>query len=241
MTPRQIDAAYASLAGLLLLILVVEWLPGGAPPRVAPAPAPRNTAASPAARADAGQAAETVLARPLFSTQRRPPRVAQGPKQVVTGGEMPRLAGIIIGQRERRAIFMPETGKPITLVEGSTLDDLRVVAIAPGSVTLEGPKGRTVLRPVYDKSHGGGGGGGSAANPVQLNGLNQGIFNPNLNRPMFPPGMGPGGQPPGTPNLGAPNLGALQQQNTRMPQPDEAPDDGGQPPDQAANNPRDKE
>jgi hypothetical protein len=98
-----------------------------------------------------GQAEEwaaTILARPLFSPARRPPpsaaAEASGPV------ELGRLAGVLISQSGKRAIFAPERGKPIVAEEGSRIGPYLLRTIEPGQVTVIGPNGLRVLQPAHD-------------------------------------------------------------------------------------------
>jgi hypothetical protein len=92
-----------------------------------------------------------ILARPLFSPSRRPPRPApaagSGP---AVQGEFPRLAAVLIGPSGRSAIFAGSAGsKPIIVREGDAVASFVVRSIEPGRVTLDGPSGRRELRPVF--------------------------------------------------------------------------------------------
>jgi hypothetical protein len=183
MTPAQLMRIYAGVAGALAVLLVVEWLPAG-DPAVAPLPAARH-----AARAEVGLEpkqtlawADTINRRPLFTVSRKPAHTKAGlPVTADTG--LPRLAGIMITRAGRRAIFMPEGGKPTTLAEGATLDDYTIRQIRADRVVLSGgPKGDIVLQPSYDtKQHTGG-----LILPTSTPGFPQPGFNPGFN-PAFNP------------------------------------------------------
>jgi len=137
----------------LLLILIVEWLPGGEPAALPPARVPHLAPADQnAASKDTGDWADAITQRPLFSVGRRPPKAAQG-THTASGSGLPRLSGIMITPSERHAIFMPDSGKPMTLGEGAVLDDSTIRQIRPDRVVLSGPKGEIVLRLTFDKLH----------------------------------------------------------------------------------------
>jgi hypothetical protein len=195
----------AAAAGMLVILLAVEWLPSSDP--VIPVPTPpahvrgATTDAESVAR-DTADWASAITSRPLFSIGRRPPKVTQH-NQTVTATGLPRLSGIMIMPGIRRAIFMPETGKPITLGEGGSLDDYTIHRITPDRVYLSGPKGDMVLRPAYDSRIGG------TVTPVmgfQSNGFAQpgfpqpGFPQPGFQPPNFNAGFTPGLSPQPNPN-----------------------------------------
>ena len=184
-------AASGAMAGVLLLVLVVEWLPGGqeavtvAPPNLHP----RAVSEPDTVAKDTESWARTIVARPLFAINRRPPKSAGGRSAVASTG-LPRLSGIMISQAGKRAIFMPEGGRARTLAEGAMLDEYRISQISADRVILSGAKGEMVLKPAYDGLRAGGG-----AEP----GVGQPGF-PGFQPPGFqPPGFNPAFRPPGFP------------------------------------------
>jgi hypothetical protein len=86
-----------------------------------------------------------VLARPLFSPDRRP--AASSGARSVSG--LPRLSGIIVTGGRKVAIFAAP-GKPIVAEEGLRIGVYDVTAISNSGVTVAGPEGTTVLRPLFD-------------------------------------------------------------------------------------------
>lgn len=94
--------------------------------------------------------AETVLARPLFSPDRRPASVA------ATGAgdapaSLPRLAGILMDGPRRSVIFAaPDGSRPTVVAEGGDLGGFHVQTVEAGQVTVVGPDGTHVLRPSFD-------------------------------------------------------------------------------------------
>jgi general secretion pathway protein N len=139
-------AIWPALAAVLALLLAAEWLlPGAAPPpRVMPAiPAPGAGAAADAA---VGQWASTILARPIFSPDRRPPAVADANAVIV----LPRLTAIIITPETRRAVFLAPDGKALALGPGGEVAGYELKSITAGSVVLLGPDGGiTTVRPQF--------------------------------------------------------------------------------------------
>lgn len=87
-----------------------------------------------------------ILARPLFSPDRRP--AASGARSV---SGLPRLAGIVVTGSRKVAIFAaPAGGKPVVADEGGRLGAYDVRAINEDGVTVVGPEGALVLRPIFD-------------------------------------------------------------------------------------------
>ncbi len=125
--------------------------PAASPPLVAAPPDATtvpHAAAVPRAAAtalpEAIRAAQTtLLQRPLFSPNRRPPPDAA----VAAPGRHgpPRLAGVLIAPSGRRAIFADR----VVVAEGGALGRYTVQAIEAGQVTLLGPDGLQVLRPAF--------------------------------------------------------------------------------------------
>jgi hypothetical protein len=93
----------------------------------------------------------TILARPLFSPDRRPVAVAAA---AASGNPMPqglpRLAGVIVGPFGPSAIFAVEGGKPTVVKESGRIDiwDVRVVNV--GTVRINGPGGARTLHPSFE-------------------------------------------------------------------------------------------
>jgi hypothetical protein len=146
MSVLNLRTALPALAGALALLLAAEWLlPGAAPPpRIMPAiPAPGAGAQADAA---VGQWASTILARPIFSQDRRPPAVADATAVVV----LPRLTAIIITPGTRRAVFLAPGGKALALGPGGEVAGYQLKSITAGSVVLLGPDGGiTTVRPQF--------------------------------------------------------------------------------------------
>jgi hypothetical protein len=99
-------------------------------------------AAEPAGQRDAGVPA--ILARPLFSPDRR---AAASAARSVAG--LPRLTGIVVTGAHKVAIFAAP-GKAVVAEEGLRLGAYEVTAISDAGVTVAGPEGTTMLRPIFD-------------------------------------------------------------------------------------------
>jgi hypothetical protein len=158
----------ASLAIAVALMAVIAWQPGDAArDEVA---APRSvvaavTLSSPVVTADhTHDWAATVLARPLFSPNRRP--AADATTIAGTGpSKPPRLTGIVVGPFGRSAIFAGDGGKSIVVNEGGRINAFTVKSIETAQVYLLRPEGTDVLQPTFAA---GSGPGGSTAAPEPL-------------------------------------------------------------------------
>ncbi len=97
--------------------------------------------------------AATVLARPLFSRDRRP--AAQSAIAVSSGGPLllPRLTGVIVTRTTRNAIFAgPAGGHAVVIGEGGKLGRYTVQKIEAGRVVIASQDGRQTLTPHVDKA-----------------------------------------------------------------------------------------
>jgi hypothetical protein len=93
-----------------------------------------------------------ILARPLFSSTRRPPEVAPA---AAAGSDLAdaRLTGIVTEPGHRIAIFAVNGAKPLKLAVGEAVSGWRIESILPGEVSLSGPAGtKTTLQPKFDPS-----------------------------------------------------------------------------------------
>jgi hypothetical protein len=89
---------------------------------------------------------QEIVARPLFSPDRRPTvsdaRTIQG---------LPRLTGVIVNGPRRVAIFAASQGGSAVVVEaGSRVGVYEVREVTDAGVTVLGPEGTTVIRPTFD-------------------------------------------------------------------------------------------
>jgi hypothetical protein len=90
-----------------------------------------------------------ILARPLFSSTRRPPQAADA-APTDTGLSDTRLTGIVIAPGRHIAIFAPSGAKLLTVTEGQTMSGWRIDTITPTEVSLSGPEGTKTLQPKFD-------------------------------------------------------------------------------------------
>lgn len=90
-----------------------------------------------------------ILARPLFSPDRRPIESARG----VAG--LSRLSGIVVAGTRRLAIFAGAAGgRAVIAEEGARIGRYEVRSITDTGVTVVGPDGAAVTRPVFDPTGG---------------------------------------------------------------------------------------
>jgi len=94
----------------------------------------------------------TTLARPLFSSTRRPPEIAQGESAPGLDLSDKRLAGIVIEPDRRLAIFAVTGAKPLTLSEGESVGGWRIESITPTEISLVGPSGTRTMQPTWGPS-----------------------------------------------------------------------------------------
>ena len=124
-----------------------------------------------------------ALARPLFSSTRRPPQAAANDATDSDLADM-RLTGIVTKPEHHLAIFAVNGAtKPLRLTEGEAVSGWRIESITPHEVSLSGPGGTKTLQPKLD---------------------------PNLVQkpPPQPPAANPAARPPAQPP--APNVAARQ-------------------------------
>ena len=151
---RLVSGALGLLALLLLLTLYVEHGllrseddTSALPPR---AQLPGLAVAETTMDTDRSlEWAAKTLARPLFNpTRRAPPGTSSAG---TANAALPRLSGILVSSSQKRAFFTPVGGgKTIVAGEGAQLGAYVVQSIGGGAVTLMGPGGRIVLRPIFD-------------------------------------------------------------------------------------------
>lgn len=91
----------------------------------------------------------TILARPLFSRNRRPSAERVAEANATEG--LPRLTGIAVSPAGRSAIFAGSPGgKPIVVGEGGSVGAYTVRSIRPDQVQVEGPGGTRTVAPAFD-------------------------------------------------------------------------------------------
>ena len=132
-------------------ILIMELAPAGAEDEVV-AQAARSDAASPTTRGQNPRPEElvaTALARPLFSSARRPPQDAPSGAADSDLSDA-RLTGIVTTPGRRIAIFAVNGDKPLKVAEGDAVSGWRIESITPREVSLSGPTGGKTLQPKLD-------------------------------------------------------------------------------------------
>lgn len=132
----------AGAASVLLAFELAEPPATGAPVRLPPF-GTRTASTATVPPGDAGGELRVILARPLFSSGRRPP--TSGPA-TATANAAPRLSAILVGGGMRRAVF--ENGdKPVAVGVGGHAGPYTVIAIDTTSVAVGGTDGTHRLRP----------------------------------------------------------------------------------------------
>lgn len=143
------------VAGCLLFgtIILIELEAAGAGDAVIADVAARPEGATTAHRQQSPRLEElvaTALARPLFSSTRRPPQSAAAGGAGDSDLADRRLTGIVTTPRHRLAIFAVTGDKPLTVAEGDEVSGWRVETITPREVSLTGPSGSKTLQPKLD-------------------------------------------------------------------------------------------
>jgi len=88
----------------------------------------------------------TILSRPLFNPDRKPIGLDAHTVRGLT-----RLTGIIITGSRRVAVFAaPSGGRAIVVEAGAHIGAYDVLDITDAGVTVTGPEGTTVIRPIFD-------------------------------------------------------------------------------------------
>jgi general secretion pathway protein N len=142
-------------AGCLLFgsIILIELEPAGADEAAIAQVATRPDAIPSIRRQQYARPDELVaatLARPLFSSTRRPPQSASAEAATDSDLADTRLTGIITEPGRRLAIFAVNGDKPLKLAEGEAVSGWRIESITPREVSLSGPSGTKTLQPKFD-------------------------------------------------------------------------------------------
>jgi len=150
-------AIYLLLAGCLVFgAIVFAELGPAADDNVALRELPGRPDAAPAVPRAPGTRLDellaTALARPLFSSTRRPPPSAANDGAGDSSLADARLTGIITEPGHHVAIFAVNGAKPLTLTEGEAVSGWRIDSITPREVALSGPGGTKTLEPKLDPS-----------------------------------------------------------------------------------------
>ena len=133
-------------------IIFVELGPAGSQD-AAVAEAATRTDTAPAARRPQNPRIDelltAILARPLFSSTRRPPQITSSE---TTDSDLAdtRLTGIITEPGRRIAIFAVSGDKPLRVAEGDAVSGWRIESITPREVSLSGPTGTKTMQPKLD-------------------------------------------------------------------------------------------
>jgi hypothetical protein len=132
-------------------LAAVVWLEVANAPRDTVEPLSTRTTALPSSVTSAvidhsEEWANTILARPLFSPDRRPASVAAS---VANIPGLPRLTGIMVGPFGRSAIFAADGPKPLVVQEGARVAGYTIMVIEAAQVRLSGPNGNVVLYPSF--------------------------------------------------------------------------------------------
>jgi hypothetical protein len=134
------------------LVAVIAWEIGNAPTAgVASSHPPAAVAGVSLAASEPDHTRDwvaTILARPLFSLDRRPAAETVAARSTGLPG-LPRLTGILIGPFGRQAIFAADGRKPVVVEEGARIDAYTVKSIDVAQVRLLGPDGERVLNPSF--------------------------------------------------------------------------------------------
>ena len=142
----------------LVLAGVLRWQVQDGAPAEAPPPPPAEAHAdgvAPAAAVDRAAQVAKITGRPVFEPSRRPSLEVAVAAAAPVARTVPRVTGVVVSATDRSAIFAsPGAGAGAATVarEGGRVGEYTVKAIAAGQVTLMGPDGPLLLRPVFDKN-----------------------------------------------------------------------------------------
>ena len=147
---------YVLLAGCVLFgsVVLLELKPAatdtGAPSEVAKRRADTASAVRRQPNTRLDDLLAEALARPLFSSTRRPPQAAANDSVVSSDLADTRLTGIVTEPGHHVAIFAVNGAKPLRLSEGEAISGWRIESITPREVSLSGPSGTKTLEPKLD-------------------------------------------------------------------------------------------
>jgi hypothetical protein len=148
-------AIYLLLAGCLIFgaVVMLELAPA-ATDSAAPKEVSRNADTTSAVRRQPSTRLDELLAvalaRPLFSSTRRPPQSAATDSVANSDLADMRLTGIVTEPERHIAIFAVNGAKPLRLTEGEDVSGWRIESITPHEVSLSGPGGTKTLEPKLD-------------------------------------------------------------------------------------------
>ncbi len=145
---RGLPIGLSALAAGLCFVIgleVSDWPPDAASPTTVRVKADQGPVAATTPRVPDQHAAwlTEIMARPLFSPDRHPVEIG------VRG--LPRLTGVVVAGSKRVAIFAgPSNGRPIVAQAGAHVGPYEVRIVADDGVTVVGPEGISLIRPVFD-------------------------------------------------------------------------------------------
>jgi len=149
-------ATYLLIVGCLIFgaVLLLELKPTATTDTAAP----NETTKRPDAASTERRASDTrldellavALARPLFSSTRRPPQAAAPDSATNSDLADMRLTGIVTEPDHHVAIFAVNGAKPLRVTEGEAVSGWRIDSITPHEVSLSGPGGTKTLEPKLD-------------------------------------------------------------------------------------------
>jgi hypothetical protein len=131
-----------------------------------------------------------ALARPLFSSTRRPPQAAANDSATDSDLADMRLTGIVTEPDHHVAIFAVNGAKPLRVSEGEAVSGWRIESITPHEVSLSGPGGTKTLEPKLDP------------NLVQQPPPQPPVANPAARQPAQPPAANTAARQPAQPAPG---------------------------------------
>jgi hypothetical protein len=145
---RGLPIGLSGLAVGLCLVIgleVADWRQGAASPAMVRLKVDQPPIAATAPGVPNQHAAwlTEIMARPLFNPDRHPVDIGMR--------GLPRLTGIIVSGTQRIAIFAgPAAGRPLVAQAGAHVGAYEVRAVADEGVTVVGPEGISMIRPVFD-------------------------------------------------------------------------------------------
>jgi len=150
-------AALAVLAvGACGLTATLAWELGAfasADARIAARPRAAIAAAPAEVMADhTGEWISAILARPVFSPDRRPVAEIASTPGVRSPQGLPRLSGVLVGPFGRSAIFEVDGRRPLVVDEGGRIDTWTVGTIEADAVQISGLGGTRTVRPSFASS-----------------------------------------------------------------------------------------
>jgi hypothetical protein len=148
---NRLSALLAAAAALVAVIgIELVQAPRGDSSSLQPRAATEKSPTSGLSVSHAADWVATILARPLFSPDRRPSAEAAMIADHTVSG-LPRLSGIMVGPSGRSAIFAAHDSKPIVVAEGGRVGAYTIKSIDPDQVRLVGPHGAQILTPSFEQ------------------------------------------------------------------------------------------